>query len=327
MRAEFNHYDLNGDEVVTFDEAEHVANEDNDNFNSWFQSLASKDGDSYYLEHWEHQSDESGRIESFEAADSDGDWKLTKDEACPHYFSDAPLVCEHISWNYATQHVDPEEFVYRWYKIDTDKDESVSFEDLFAWTRTFDWEKYAWMTEEEVAEYMFTPYDADGDGRLSYDEGKAGYEDEREKRAPFDSTWSSINPNWQYPLDSETVETNWEALDESLRQGASTGSDFFNILDLDSNGEVSYDEACVAVTGVRHICLHGGHIWQLDWRVDFNLDRIVSDSEYERAFGDKNDYEYRRKPYWDEWCRKDWTDAAGVSWGHINERLGIESGV
>ena len=68
---------------------------------------------------------------------------------------------------------------------------------MFAWTRTFDWEKYAWMTEDEVRERMFAPYDADGDSRLSYDEGKAGYEDERAQRTPFDSTWSSINPYWQ----------------------------------------------------------------------------------------------------------------------------------
>ena len=73
------------------------------------------------------------------------------------------------------------------------------------------------MTEDEVRERMFAPYDADGDNRLSYDEGKAGYEDERAKRTPFDSTWSTINPNWQYPLLRETVEANWESLDATLR--------------------------------------------------------------------------------------------------------------
>ena len=96
---------------------------------------------------------------------------------------------------------------------------------------------------------------------------------------------------------------------------------------MDSDGKVYYEEACVAVTGLRHICVHGSSVWNFDWRVDFNLDRIVSASEYERAFGDKNDYAYRRKPYWDEWINQDWTDATGVTWGHINERFNLENEV
>ena len=92
VAAEFNHLDVNGDSELTFDEFSHVRTEDKVNFLTWFRSLANRDGDSYYMESWEHTYDDSGLV-VFSDADSDGDYKLTEYEACPHFHHEYPSVC------------------------------------------------------------------------------------------------------------------------------------------------------------------------------------------------------------------------------------------
>ena len=94
VTAEFNHYDYNGDGTVTFDEAWSQKKLDDEALNAWFTSLIQydKDDGQQYLEEWEHAMDQSGLVD-FSAADTDENWRLTKDEACPHFFSDYPSVC------------------------------------------------------------------------------------------------------------------------------------------------------------------------------------------------------------------------------------------
>ena len=74
--------------------------------------------------------DESGIVD-FEAADTDGNWALTGDEACPHYFLDYPSICDDIPDT--GNDIADAYFMYDWYKMDEDKDEIVSFDDFYAW--------------------------------------------------------------------------------------------------------------------------------------------------------------------------------------------------
>ena len=92
VEAEFIHLDVNGDEELTFEEFAHMRTEDKVNFLTWFRSLSNQDGDSYYMESWEHTYDDSGLV-VFSDADSDSDYKLSEYEACPHFHSEYPSVC------------------------------------------------------------------------------------------------------------------------------------------------------------------------------------------------------------------------------------------
>jgi hypothetical protein len=59
---------LNEDGTVTFDEAKHVWWEDKVKFLTWFRTYSSMDGDSYYMESWEHSMDPDNTVD-FTAAD------------------------------------------------------------------------------------------------------------------------------------------------------------------------------------------------------------------------------------------------------------------
>jgi hypothetical protein len=73
---------------------------------------------------------------------------------------------------------------------------------------------------------------------------------------------------------------------EDLRQGTTSASEFFNLIDLDGSGYVVYDECCAAIVGYRHTCTNDyGRLWEFDWRVDYNMDHMVEyQSEWLRAF-------------------------------------------
>lgn len=49
------------------------------------------------MESWEHSS-AIDQVFTFSDADTNEDYKLTEEEACPHFFADYPSVCDMI-WN------------------------------------------------------------------------------------------------------------------------------------------------------------------------------------------------------------------------------------
>jgi hypothetical protein len=112
-------------------------------------------------------------------------------------------VCSDI-WGNGND-IGTEGFVYNWYMMDHDKDEKVSFEDFYAWTRHGEYEKYSWMTEDEAKLYMFDVYDTDNDGEVTFAEGKAGYELEESRKNPFWSVWNHINSSYNWRVDIEMV--------------------------------------------------------------------------------------------------------------------------
>ena len=88
--------------------------------------------------------------------------------------------------------------MYNWYMMDTDKDESVTFDEFYAQLSEIEYGKYAWMTEEEARLYIFDVYNTDNDENLTFAEAKAGYEADAELKAPADQIWYHVNPNWSW---------------------------------------------------------------------------------------------------------------------------------
>jgi len=60
--------------------------------------------------------------------------------------------------------------------MDTDKDESVTLSDFIVWWQYLEYGKYSWMTGEEIQAAFFDAWDSDGDGLVSFNEAKIGYE-------------------------------------------------------------------------------------------------------------------------------------------------------
>ena len=129
-----------------------------------------------------------------------------------------------------------------------------------------------------------------------------------------------INPNWDWKFTQEHVTENWSSLAMSLRYGKDDAEAFFNWLDMDEDGEVSQEEACIAVTSKRFACGHFDYLYQIDFKLDLNMDRMVSRDEYVRALSRSNDLEWSHKPYWTNWLTVDASDPELLSWGHIHER-------
>ena len=62
------------------------------------------------------------------------------------------------------------------------------------------------------------------------------------------------------------------------------------------------------------------YLYQIDFKLDLNMDRMVSRDEYVRALSRSNDLEWSHKPYWTNWLTVDASDPELLSWGHIHER-------
>lgn len=107
----------------------------------------------------------------------------------------------------------------------------------------------------------------------------------------------------------------------SLRYGKDDAEAFFNWLDMDEDGKVTQEEACVAVTGKRFACGYFSYIYQLDFKVDFDMDRMVSRDEYMRAYGTRTELlETYHEPYWANWLAVGASDPEMLSWSQIHER-------
>ena len=215
---------MNGDLELTFDEFSHVRTEDKLNFLTWFRSLSNRDGDYYYMESWEHSYDDSGLVD-FTNADSDNDYKLTEYEACPHFHHEYPSVCQDI-YNMG-EDLASEDFMYNWYLMDTDKDESLTFDDFYSRLSEIEYGKYAWMTEEEARLYIFDVYNSDNDEIVTFAEAKAGHEADEELKSPVWQIWYHINPSYNWIIDQSYVESTFDSMDENLKQGFTDAASFF----------------------------------------------------------------------------------------------------
>ena len=88
--------------------------------------------------------------------------------------------------------------MYNWYMIDTDKDESVTFDEFYAQLPEVEYEKYAWMTEEEAHLYWFDVWNTDNDEYLTFAEAKAGYDSDQTLKEPANTIWYHVNPNYNW---------------------------------------------------------------------------------------------------------------------------------
>ena len=94
---------------------------------------------------------------------------------------------------------------------------------------------------------------------------------------------------------------------------------------MDSNGSVVQNELCTAITGLRHLCTNDyGYLYEFDWRVDYNVNRMVSYEEITRAFAHRRNAHYY-EAYWNEWLLVDASGATELSWSHINARKSLQN--
>ena len=64
-------------------------------------------------------------------------------------------------------------------------------------------------------------------------------------------------------------------------------------------------------------------MYAFDWRVDYNVNRMISYEEVTKAYSSNNRM-HIWEAYWNDWLLVDASEATELSWDHINIRKSIQ---